>query len=94
MDFDISERNSKSFVGSSCTRLDNVVIGEDDSVALVDNEANGVTGSGELGVVEATGNGLVDNNRNDDLFKCSPPVLGDGDVLLRRQPINVVVLLQ
>lgn len=62
-----------------------MAIGEDDAAALVDDKTGGVAGGGGLSVEGAGGGGAEDDDGGDDSVKSFAPVLGGGNVFLKRR---------
>lgn len=68
------------------TGLYDVAVGEDDAAGLVDDEAGGVAGAGDLGVEGARRGGAEDGDGGHDAGERAAPVLGrDARLDLHRQ---------
>lgn len=63
-----------------------MAVGEDDAAGLVDDEAGGVAGTGDLGVEGARRGGAEDGDGGNDAGEGTAPVLGrDAGLDLHRQ---------
>lgn len=62
-----------------------MAVGENDSAALVNDEASGVGRTGGLGVEGTACSGAEDDDGGDHLVECLPPILRGGGILLERR---------